>query len=172
VTVDTPWLDRRQLRSWVRLRAVLELLPGALDAQLRRDADVTEFEYHVLAMLSEAPERTLRMTEVARRTAATLPRLSHVVSRLEGRGLVERSTCATDRRATNARLTASGWRKVEDAAPGHVAAVRRHVVDALTDEQLAQLATISDAILATLDPAAAMAATYNRYDEEPGPRAG
>jgi tetrahydromethanopterin S-methyltransferase subunit B len=61
---------------------------------------------------------------------------------------------------------------VEDAAPGHVAAVRRHVVDALTDEQLAQLATISDAILATLDPGAAMAATYTRYDEEPGPRAG
>src|SRR3954470_16317054 len=90
VTVDTPWLDRTELRAWIRLVAVLELLPGVLDAQLRRDADVTEFEYYVLAMLSEAPGRTLRMTELARQTNATLPRLSHVVTRLEARGLVER----------------------------------------------------------------------------------
>jgi DNA-binding MarR family transcriptional regulator len=172
VAVGTPWLDRRQLRAWIRLRAVLELLPGALDAQLRRDADVTEFEYWVLAMLSEEAGRTLRLTELARNTSATLPRLSHVVSRLEHRGLLERSPAAEDRRATNARLTEAGWAKVQEAAPGHVTTVRRHVVDALTDEQLAQLATISDAILATLDPAATMAATYNRYDEEPGPRAG
>src|SRR5215207_1713036 len=81
VTVDTPWLDRRQLRAWIRLAAVLELLPGVLDAQLRRDADLTHFEYYVLAMLSEAPGRTLRMTELTRQTNATLPRLSHVVTR-------------------------------------------------------------------------------------------
>ena len=169
--MDTPWLDRRQLRSWVRLRAVLELLPGALDAQLRRDANVNEFEYHVLAMLSETPGRTLRMTEVARRTAATLPPLSHVVSRLEGRGLVERFACPEDRRATNARLTEAGWAKVQHAAPGHVATVRHHVVDALTDDQLDQLAVIGDALLARLDPSGVMAATYSRYDGEPGPPA-
>jgi DNA-binding MarR family transcriptional regulator len=169
VTVDTPWLDRRQLRAWIRLRAVLELLPGVLDAQLRRDADVTEFEYFVLAMLSEAPGRTLRMTEVARQTIATLPRLSHVMTRLEGRGLVERFPCPEDRRATNARLTDDGWAKVQQAAPGHVATVRHHVVDALTDEQLDQLAAIGDAILARLDPSATMAATYTRYDEAPEP---
>jgi DNA-binding MarR family transcriptional regulator len=169
VAVDAPWLDRRQLRAWIRLRAVLELLPTTLDAQVRRDADVNEFEYHVLAMLSETPGRTLRMTEVARRTAATLPRLSHAVTRLEGRGLVERCACSEDRRATNARLTEAGWAKVQQAAPGHVAMVRHHVVDALTDEQLDQLAVIGDALLARLDPSGVMAATYSRYDGESEP---
>jgi DNA-binding MarR family transcriptional regulator len=168
VIVESPWLDRRQLRAWVRLRGVLELLPGVLDAQLRRDADVTEFEYYVLAMLSEAPDRTLRMTELARHTNATLPRLSHVVHRLETRGLVERFPCPEDRRATNARLTEAGWAKVQEAAPGHVANVRHHVIDALSDEQIDQLAEISDAILARLDPTGRMAATYTRYDEAPG----
>src|SRR3954464_15974492 len=118
VTVDTPWLDRRELRAWIRLRGVLDLLPGVLDAQLRRDADVTEFEYYVLAMLSEAPDRTLRLTELARQTNATLPRLSHVVSRLEARGLVERFPCPAARRATNARLTEAGCVKVRAAALG------------------------------------------------------
>ena len=166
MSVDTvPWLDRRQLRAGIRLRGVLELLPGVLDAQLRREADVTEFEYYVLAMLSEASGGTLRMTELARQTNATLPRLSHVVSRLEGRGLVERFPCPGDRRATNARLTESGWAKLQDAAPGHVANVRQHVIDALTDEQIDQLATIGDALLARLDPTGSMAATYTRYDD-------
>jgi DNA-binding MarR family transcriptional regulator len=77
-------------------------------------------------MLSEAPERTLRMTALAQRTNATLPRLSHVVRRLEERGLVERSSCPDDGRATNARLTSAGWATVV-TAPGHVATVRRHV---------------------------------------------
>jgi DNA-binding MarR family transcriptional regulator len=169
VTVDTRWLDRRQLRAWIRLRGVLELLPGALDAQLRRDAGVTEFEYYVLAMLSEAPGRTLRMTELARQTNATLPRLSHVIDRLEGRGLVERFPCPEDRRATNARLTDAGWAKVQEAAPGHVANVRHHVIDALSDEQIDQLAAIGDAVLGRLDPSGTMAATYTRYDDAPEP---
>lgn len=163
--MDTPWLDRRQLRAWIRLRGVLELLPGVLDAQLRRDSDVTEFEYYVLAMLSEAPGRTLRMTELARQTNATLPRLSHVISRLEARALVERFPCPEDRRATNARLTEQGWAKVQDAAPGHVTTVRHNVIDALTDEQIDQLVAMGDALLARLDPTGSMAATYTRYDE-------
>src|SRR3954462_2781141 len=142
VTVDTPWLDGAQLRAWIRLRGVLELLPGALDAQLRRDADVTEFEYYVRAMLSEAPDRTLRMTELARQTNATLPRLSHVVRRLEDRGLVERFPCPENRRATNARLPQQGRATVEASAPGHVANVRQHVIDALTPEQITQLTAI------------------------------
>ena len=170
--MDTPWLDRRQLRAWIRLVGLLELLPGVLDVQLRRDADVTHFEYYVLAMLSEAPSRTLRMTELARQTNATLPRLSHVVSRLQGRGLVERFPCPEDRRATNARLTASGWAKVQEAAPGHVATVRQRVIDALSDEQIDQLADIGQAILARLDPTGLMAPTYTRYDDVPAPRAG
>lgn len=168
--MDTPWLDRRELRAWIRLAAVLELLPGVLDAQLRREADLTHFEYYVLAMLSEAPDRTLRMTELARQTNATLPRLSHVVTRLEGRGLIERFPCPEDRRATNARLTDDGWAKVRQAAPGHVSTVRRHVLDTLTDEQVDQLAAIGDAVLGGLDPAGTMAATYTRYDEAARPQ--
>src|SRR3954453_18090230 len=118
--VETNWLTKDELAAWVRMAAVLELLPGTLDSQLRRDADVTNFEYYVLAMLSEAPERTLRMTALAAQTNATLPRLSHVVRRLEDRGLVERFPCPQDGRATNARLTPEGWRKVQESAPGHV----------------------------------------------------
>ena len=170
--MDTPWLDRRQLRAWIRLAAVLELLPGVLDAQLRRDTGLTHFDYYVLAMLSEAPGRTLRMTALAEQTAATLARLSHVVQRLEGRGLLERFPCPQDRRATNARLTGQGWEAVQEAAPGHVATVRQHVVDVLTDEQIDQLADIGDAILSRLDPSGTMAATYTRYDEAPGQSAG
>lgn len=136
-----------------------------LDTQLRRDADLIEFEYYVLAMLSEAPDRTLRMTELARQTNATLPRLSNVVQRLEGRDLVERLRCPEDGRATDARLTETGWDKVRQAAPGHVATVRKNVIDALADEQVEQLAEICDAILAKLDPVRKMAAIYTRYDE-------
>lgn len=163
--MDTNWLTRRELAAWVRVAAVLELLPGVLDSQLRRDAELTNFEYYALAMLSEAPDRTLRMTALAALTNATLPRLSHVVRRLEDRGLVERFPCPEDGRATNARLTGDGWRKVQDAAPGHVATVRGHVVDALTPEQIDQLTAITDALLRRLDPAGNMTAMYRRYDE-------
>src|SRR3954471_22511192 len=97
---DVTWLTPAQQSDWIRFAAVLELLPAALDAQLRRDAQLTHFDYYVLAMLSEAPGRTLRMTALAERTTATLARLSHVVQRLETRGLLERFPCPEDRRAT------------------------------------------------------------------------
>lgn len=161
--MNTNWLDDAELAAWVRLAAVIELLPGALDSQLRRDAELTHFEYFVLAMLSEAPQRTLRMTTLARQTYATLPRLSHVVRRLEERGLVERFPCPADARATNARLTPSGWTKVVDTAPGHVATVREHVIDALTPDQVHQLAGIADAILATLDADGTITSGSGRY---------
>jgi DNA-binding MarR family transcriptional regulator len=167
--VTTRWLNKTQLSAWVRLAAVLELLPGVLDSQLRRDAGLTHFEYYVLAMLSEAPEHTLRMTSLALQTNATLPRLSHVVRRLEDRNLVERFPCPEDARATNARLTPEGWEKVRDSAPGHVATVRQHVIDALTPEQVTQLAAITDSILTTLDPDGDMAPLYRRYDATPIP---
>jgi DNA-binding MarR family transcriptional regulator len=115
-------------------------------------------------MLSEAPEHTLRMTALAEQTAATLARLSHVVTRLESRGLLERFPCPQDRRATNARLTEAGWAKVQETAPGHVGTVRDLVVDALTPEQIGQLAEIGDAILHRLDPDGGQAAVYRRYD--------
>jgi DNA-binding MarR family transcriptional regulator len=159
-------LTRTELMAWVRLASVVELLPGVLDGQLRRDADLMHFEYFVLAMLSEAPKRTLRMSELAAQTSATPPRLSHVVKRLEERGLVERSPCPEDARATNARLTSAGWRKVRDAAPGHSDAVQDNVISAMTSIQVRQLIDIADAILGKLDPDGAMVATYRRYDDD------
>jgi DNA-binding MarR family transcriptional regulator len=150
--METRWLDPQEREAWLRLVGVVELLPGVLDSQLRRDSGLSHFDYFTLAMLSEAPERTLRMTALAHRTNATLPRLSHVVSRLEGRGLVERFPCPQDRRATNARLTGAGWDVVVAAAPGHVDAVREFVLDPLTRAQLRELTEIGDALLARLDP--------------------
>jgi DNA-binding MarR family transcriptional regulator len=160
--MSTRWLDDEELAAWIRLAAVLELLPGVLDSQLRRDAGLTHFEYFVLAMLSEAPERTLRMTALAARTNATLPRLSHVISRLEERGLVERFPCPQDGRATNARLTESGWDKVVATAPGHVQTVRTNVIDVLTRTQIHDLQAIADAILQKVDPKGLVASLPRR----------
>ncbi|MBE7700816.1 MarR family transcriptional regulator [Oerskovia sp. Sa1BUA8] len=151
MTDDVRWLSPRELRTWMRLQAVSELLPGVLDAQLQRDAQLTHFEYLVLAMLSEAEGRTLRMTDLALKTNATLPRLSHVVKRLEGRGYVERTPCPEDRRATLAVLTDAGWQKVVATAPGHVGTVREHIIDRLTPEQVDQLDQIARSILESLD---------------------
>ncbi|MBG6096944.1 MarR family winged helix-turn-helix transcriptional regulator [Nocardioides sp. WG-D5] len=158
--MDDVWLDDDEMAAWLRLIAIVELLPGVLDSQLRRDAGLTHFEYFVLAVLSEADDRTLRMTALAHRTNATLARLSHVVRRLEERGLVERFPCPEDARATNARLTAAGWDAVVAAAPGHVANVRSHVLDGLTAEQVRQLTEVGDALLARLDPKGKMTALY------------
>lgn len=158
--VDIEWLDDDERQAWLRLVAVVELLPGVLDTQLREASGLTHFEYFALAMLSEAPEHTLRMTALAMRTNATLPRLSHVVRRLEERGLVERFPCPEDRRATNARLTTAGWDAVVAAAPGHVAAVRHHVIDPLSREQLAQLREIGQTLLTRLDPEGRMTGMY------------
>jgi DNA-binding MarR family transcriptional regulator len=160
--MDTQWLDDQEISAWLRLMAVVELLPGVLDAQLRRDATLSHFEYQVLAMLSEAPERTLRMTALASLTNATLPRLSHVVGRLEGRGLVQRRPCAEDRRATNASLTDEGWSKIVETAPGHVETVRHHVIDALDRDQVGQLRDICESILARIDPDGSRTAPYRR----------
>ncbi len=147
-----PWLTPRQLRAWVRFIAVVELLPGVLDTQLQKEADLTHFEYYTLAMLSEAPNRTLRMTALASETNSTLPRLSHVVARLEKRGFIARTPCAEDRRATNAGLTEDGWAKIIATAPGHVNTVRDRVIDTLDAADIADLDRIMGKVLGRLDP--------------------
>jgi len=144
------WLNAEQLAAWVSFIAVVERLPGVLDAQLQRDAGLSHYEYWVLAMLSEAPDRTLRMSALAGTTNATLPRLSHVVSRLEKRGYVRREPCPLDRRATNAVLTDEGWEKIVASAPGHVAEVRRAVFDALDARDVADLGRVMSRILPRL----------------------
>jgi DNA-binding MarR family transcriptional regulator len=149
---ETRWLDARQLAAWQAYSAVLLKLPAALDSQLTRDAGLNQFEYLVLAALSESENRTLRMSTLAILSNGSLSRLSHVVTRLEKRGFLRREPCAADGRYTNAVLTDDGWDKVVATAPGHVEAVRSLFVDALEPEQLDQMREISHRILRAMDP--------------------
>jgi DNA-binding MarR family transcriptional regulator len=142
------WLSDEQQAAWRPFVALLLRLPAVLDAQLQKDAGITQFDYLVLSGLSEAPNRTLRMSELAATASSSMSRLSHVVSRLEAKGWVRREPCPGDGRFINAVLTEEGWRKVEETAPGHVAAVRELLVDTLTSEEFAQLGALSAKILA------------------------
>jgi DNA-binding MarR family transcriptional regulator len=139
----TRWLDADELAAWTPFCGMLLTLPGALDGQLQRDADLTLFGYLVLAQLSEAPHRTLRMSDLAQMANGSLSRLSHAVARLERHGWVTRATCPGDGRFTNATLTDSGHEKLSETAPGHVAAVRRLVLDAIGGGELAELGRIA-----------------------------
>jgi DNA-binding MarR family transcriptional regulator len=142
------WLSDEQQAAWRSFVALLLRLPAALDAQLQKDAGITHFDYLVLSGLSEAPGRTLRMSELAATASSSLSRLSHVVSRLEARGWVRREPCPGDGRFINAVLTEEGWEKVRETAPGHVAAVRELLISTLSEEEFAQLGAISEKLLA------------------------
>jgi DNA-binding MarR family transcriptional regulator len=142
------WLSDQQQAAWRPFVALLLRLPAALDAQLHKDAGLTNFDYLVLSGLSEASGRTLRMSELAALASSSMSRLSHVVSRLEAKGWVRREPCPGDGRFINAVLTDEGWEKVKATAPGHVMAVRELLVDTLTDEEFAQLGALSEKILA------------------------
>ena len=133
------WLDDGQQESWRAVVGLLTMLPAALDSDLRRAAGLTMLDYTVLASLSEAPRHTLQMSALAARASASLPRLSHVVARLEARGWITREAGSQDARATNAVLTKSGWEKVAATAPHHAQTVRDLVVDALSPAQFRQL---------------------------------
>jgi DNA-binding MarR family transcriptional regulator len=143
----TRWLDETEQQAWRAMAGVMITLPSALDSDMQARAGIGHFEYLVLAMLSEEEKRTLRMSELAALTNASLSRLSHVVARLEKRGWIERFSCPEDGRYTNARLTEDGLAKVVATAPGHVEAVRAMVIDGLSDTQLKQLTEIAGDIL-------------------------
>lgn len=167
MSTETRWLSTEESAAWVRLVALTELLPGVLDAQLLREVGLTHFEYGSLMAIADAPDRTMRMTDLAARTNATLPRLSHVARRLEERALIERSPCPEDRRATNATITAAGLALLERAAPGHVDNVRGNVLDTLTPEQIGQLYEIAGAVLSRLDPDERLTATSCQFSTGP-----
>jgi DNA-binding MarR family transcriptional regulator len=141
------WLDEQEQRAWRGLTAMIHLLPAALDRQLRAEADIPHAYYLILAMLSEAPERTLRMSDLARITSTSPSRLSHAVARLQERGWVQRRQCPSDGRGQVAVLTDSGHQTLAGAAAGHVAQVRRLVFDRLSREQVRQLAGIADRVV-------------------------
>jgi DNA-binding MarR family transcriptional regulator len=150
--VTQRWLDEEQQRTWRAWLAVSELVPRALDTQLQRDAGLSHAAYVVLAMLSEAPGRSRRMSDLARRANQSQSRLSHTVARLEDRGWVRRERSADDRRGNLAVLTDAGWDVVRSVAPGHVDAVREAMFAPLTAEQTRVLGDAMQAILEQLDP--------------------
>lgn len=147
---ETRWLEPDELETWLSYVAATTLLEGALDRQLQRDAGMPHAYYQILAMLSDAPDRTLRMSELAAITQSSQSRLSHAVARLECKGWVRRKPCPDDRRSTFAQLTEEGFAALAAAAPGHVCTVRRHVFDRLTPEQVEQLREITRAVLGGL----------------------
>ncbi|WP_312179972.1 MarR family transcriptional regulator [Arthrobacter sp.] len=149
------WLTPEERQAWLALYAVATRLPGTLDADLFRRARITLFDYHVLAMTSESPEKQLAMSELAFRSNASLSRLSHVVKKLEQRGWMRRFPSPKDARVTTAAITEEGMAALTQLAPGHVESVRHAVFDVLDDRDVADLARVGTKILALLDPAMA-----------------
>jgi DNA-binding MarR family transcriptional regulator len=145
------WLTADELESWLSVVRLMIWLPWAIDQQLQRDSNLAMVEYQVLAMLSESPRRTMRMSSLAEVTNASLSRLSRVVTRLEDRGLVRRQPDPTDGRFTHAILTDLGLQTLVDAAPAHVAHVRSLVIDALSPEQLRRLGRDAERIVSRID---------------------
>jgi DNA-binding MarR family transcriptional regulator len=147
---ETRWLEPDEMDAWLSWVAATTLLDGALDRQMQRDAGMPLAYYLILAMLSDAPDRALRMSELAAATQSSQSRLSHAVARLERKGWIRRKPCSEDRRSTFAQLTEEGFAALAAAAPGHVGAVRRHLFDRLTPEQVGQLREICRAVLGGL----------------------
>lgn len=143
---QTRWLDEQEQRAWRAYLDAGQLLWETLDRQLQRDSGMSHADYEILVRLSEAPERTLRMSELSTRTQYSRSRLSHAMNRLEQLGWVERRSCPSDKRGTLASLTESGFDVLERAAHGHVAAVRAAMFDALEPQQVEQLERISTAM--------------------------
>jgi len=144
------WLTPNELNAWLAYVATTNLLDGALDRQLQRESGMPMAYYLILAMLSDVPGRTLRMSDLAAVTQSSQSRLSHAVGKLEHNGWVRRTPCPDDRRSTLAQLTDAGFAALAAAAPGHVQAVRKLVFDRLTAEQVCQLREIFSAVLAGL----------------------
>jgi len=161
---ETRWLSASEQRAWRAYLEATTLLFDALDRQLQRDAGIPHAYYEILARLSEAECRSMRMSELADATRSSRSRLSHAVARLEERGWLERVDCPTDKRGQVAVLTETGFAALEEAAPGHVDAVRRHVIDQLTPAQIKQLEQIGKAVVAALETPECKAV---RADDEP-----
>ncbi|MTD53999.1 MarR family winged helix-turn-helix transcriptional regulator [Amycolatopsis pithecellobii] len=150
-SAEPNWLNQQEKDAWTALTSVLTRLQPSLNSQIMRDSNITHFEYIVMSGLSDAPDRTMRMSDLAAAAGAGLPRLSQVISRLAKRGWVTRHADPGDARCVLATLTEAGWDKVVATAPGHVNEVRRLVFDHLTKAQVAQLATIGHRIAAAHD---------------------
>src|SRR5690349_16640095 len=147
---DERWLDERESRAWRAFLLASQLLMDQLDRELQEEVGIPHAYYAILVVLSEQPERALRMTEIADLLRFSKSRLTHAIGRLEERGWVQRAACPTDRRGAFAILTDEGLAALKAAALVHVASVRRHLFDRLTSEQVEQLRAIGEAVSAPL----------------------
>ncbi len=154
MATDRPfrWLSDDEQRAWRAYLVASSRLHEALDRQLQRDADMPHAYYQILAMLSEAPDESLRMSDLADVLQISSSRLSHAVSRLEGLGWVRRDPDPDDRRVSHACLTDAGRAALTAAAPGHVATVAELLFDRISEDQVRQLFEISSAMLEVLAP--------------------
>ncbi|MDX2682160.1 MarR family winged helix-turn-helix transcriptional regulator [Streptomyces soliscabiei] len=148
--MEPRWLTADQQHAWRAYRDLSVLLEDTLDQHLRRDAGISHLNYSVMVFLSEAPERRLRMTDLAERLKIARTRLSYVVGRMESEGWVRREDCPGDKRSQLATLTDEGMRVMERAAPGHVAFVQAAVFDRLTPEQASVFGEACEIILTGL----------------------
>jgi DNA-binding MarR family transcriptional regulator len=147
---ETRWLDEREQRAWRGFVEMHAQLTGRLRRAMQHDAGLSDADYGVLVILSEAADGRLRIFELGRALQWEKSRLSHQLRRMEQRGLVRREGCGTDGRGAFAVLTPAGRTAIEAAAPAHVGEVRRAFVDALTPDQLDAMADIAQAVLANL----------------------
>jgi DNA-binding MarR family transcriptional regulator len=153
----TRWLTAEEQQAWRAFLTAAHSLFAAIDGQLQRACGIPHGYYEILVRLSEAPGLALRMSQLAEASTSSKSRLSHAVARLEERGWVQRLDCPTDRRGQVAQLTPAGFAALEAAAPGHVEQVRQTLFDQLSPEQVTQLRSISEAILAAGEPAECLA---------------
>jgi DNA-binding MarR family transcriptional regulator len=149
---ETRWLDPEEQQIWTQLATMILRLQPVLSAQLQREFGISQFEYLIMARLSEAPGSMIRMSVLATITGSSLPRLSQAVGRLEKRGWISRQPDADDGRYTVAILAPAGLRRLREAAPSHVHTVRELVFDRLTRAQARQLGTICQRIVDGLPP--------------------
>jgi DNA-binding MarR family transcriptional regulator len=149
--VETRWLNEQEARAWRQFIIMTGRLRRSLGAELQRDSGLSDGDYEVLVVLSEAEDEWLRPSDLGTAIQWEKSRLSHHLTRMEQRGLVRRMPCKTDNRGARVVMTAAGRRALENAAPKHVDHVRRVFLDALTPEQVAALADIAEAVLAQLE---------------------
>lgn len=136
VAAPEVWLTADQQRHWRAYLAGAARLTETLNRQLEQDSGLSLSEYEILVRLSEAPDHTVRMSELAASLVHSRSRITHTVTRLERSGLVRRENCPGDGRGVNCRLTDAGYGLLAAAAPGHARAVRDALIDRLTDSQL------------------------------------
>jgi DNA-binding MarR family transcriptional regulator len=143
----TRWLEPAQQRAWRGYRRMRTLLDLQLARDLARDSGLSEPDYDVLSTLTEKPEPRWRASELAAQLLWSTSRTAHHVGRMERRGLVAREPCDDDGRGAVITLTDAGWAVLRDAAPDHVASVRRHFIDLLTEQEIEVLAGISAKVI-------------------------